>query len=58
MDIGYGREEHVFQKQQMYSRFRRSTGDVVLSPRANCLGQATSVPSIIPYQDLINASGG
>jgi hypothetical protein len=58
MDIGYEREEHLLQRQQTYSRFGRSTGDVVLSPRANCLGQATSVPSIIPYEDLIDASGG
>jgi hypothetical protein len=57
MDIRYGREEHLFQRQQTYSRFRRSTGDVVLSPRANCSGQTTSAPSIIPYEDLIDTSG-
>jgi hypothetical protein len=57
MDIGYGREEHLFRKQRTYSRFGRSTGDVVLSPRANFSGQTTSAPSIIPYEDLIDASG-
>jgi hypothetical protein len=57
MDIGYGREEHLSQRQRTYRRFGRSTGDVVLSPRANCSGQATGAPSIIPYEDLIDASG-
>jgi hypothetical protein len=32
-----------------YIGIGRSTGDLVLSPRAKCSGQATSAPSIMPY---------
>jgi hypothetical protein len=48
----------VFQNQQMYSGIGRSAGDMLLTPRASSLGQAMTAPSIIPYEDLIDASGG
>jgi hypothetical protein len=49
-------KRNIFQKRKTYQG-QKSIGDMLLTPRASPLGQVMTTPSIIPYEDLIDASG-